>query len=668
LTAIAVNSFAGMVPRTSKRLLQDSQAQIASGARLTSGVLVPLHDCKTIYLPVIDTVAMHRIYNGTDEYFLTWDVDVDAVRGPIAGDTTYRTYYTGDNEPRVTNLAMATGAAPYPDDFYVLGVFPPATAPGASHAGGVGAAISRAFVYTFVTQWGEESQPSPASAVTTGKVDGTWTVNSMDVAPANTFATTGGSWASGIATITVASTFGLRVGEEISVSGVSPAGYNTASAVITELAAGSIKYAVTSDPGAYASAGTVTKTAPHNTTSMMKNIYWTETTASGTEYQYVKQVSVATTSTTVAGNTVAGEVLPSTDWPMPPVGLRGLCQHPSGAMVGFDGNQLCFSEVYKPYAWPNAYRDTTNHKIVGLGVFGTSVLVATEGIPYVSSGVDPSTMSLTKVDQPWPCLSKRGIVSLGFGVVYPCPQGLALIGSTGSSLATEGLYTLEEWREINPETIIAAAYGGRYVFSYDPGSGIRQMIVIDKAEFASVVAVNKRADALYGDPSNGKLYLVIDNEIVEWDSEDSPFISFDWMSKLFVVPKPMNLGAAKVDADFTLSESEQAALDAAVEAAIAANEALVASGDYEVASAMTDLGELEIGGVDLPDIPSGSADQLLFMLYVGDTLKFTKQVRSDRAFALPAGFKSDKYAIRLAGTVKVNAAKCAETFRELEKV
>jgi hypothetical protein len=121
--------------------------------------------------------------DGVTDTWLAWNADVDAVKGPIAGDATYRTYFTGKNEPRVTNLQLASSAPPFPGAFFVLGVYPPQTAPTVVHDGlGGGAAVSRAFAYTFVTPWGEESAPSPVSAVVNGLVTGTWTISNMDVA------------------------------------------------------------------------------------------------------------------------------------------------------------------------------------------------------------------------------------------------------------------------------------------------------------------------------------------------------------------------------------------------------------------------------------------------------------------------------------------------------
>lgn len=673
MSATRLKAFAAMVPRTARHLLQDTQAQVATNARLTSGALEPLHDTLLRNIPGTPGLkSVHRIVDAAgNEFFLGWDVDVDVAIGPIAGDETFRRYFTGDNEPRVTNLALANSIAPYPHDFFVLGVFPPRTAADLVHAGGAGTAVARAVVYTFVTQWGEESQPSPPTAVITGKVDGTWTIGGvtpMDVAPPNSFAITGASWAAGISTVNVASTFGLRVGEEIKVTGMNPAGYNAAGALITAIVANtSVSYALAANPGAFVAGGTLARIASHNTTGMTKRIYWTETTVSGTKFQFVKEIPVATTSTTVAGNTVAGEVIPSIDWPMPPVTMRGITLHPSGAMVGFDGNELLFSDVFIPYAYPEAFKQILDFKIVGIGVVGTTVVVATEGRPYLVAGNSPEVMSPEKVDRPWPCLSKRGIASLPWGVAYPCPQGLAVLGVSAPALLSDDIFKQEQWTALNPSSFIAACHSGRYIVSRDIGMGNRALLLIDKTEFAACIAANKNCQALYAEVGTGVLYVVIDDKIHEWDSISASFIIYDWMSKEFVLPKPMNLGAAKVDADFSLTAEETAAISAARAAVEALNVATIAAGTYEGALGQTEFGVLEIGGVDLLDLPLEAADKLQFQLWTDNKLRFTKTLTGSRAFKLPDGYKSDHIAVRITGTVKVSGVVLAPTMKELEE-
>jgi hypothetical protein len=490
-------------------------------------------------------------------------------------------------------------------------------------------------------------------------------LSALQVAPLNSFSVTGASWSSSIATYTVADTRGLRVGEEVEITGITPSGYNQ-TGVITEVNSGNIKLALASNPGAYSAGGTIDRVAPHNTTGWLRRIYWTETTVSGTLFHFVKEETASGSTSSVPGNSTVGEELPSSDWNMPDTGMKGVKLHSSGALVGFVGNELLFSEPYHPYAYPSAYRLTFPYDIVGIGVFGQSVLVATQGEPFVVSGVDPSTMAVTKVDQPWPCLAKRGIVSMGFGVMYPAPIGIVLVGSAGVTVVTADVYTQEEFRLLKPESFVASHYAGRYIASYDPGTGQRQMMILDKAEFASVVGVNKSVTVMWTDPGTGQLYVVISDEICEWDSVESSFLIFDWMSKEFVTKRPVNMGAAFVDADFTLTPAEQEAIEAARDAIQDTNQANIDSNNVRAMNGQVELGVLDIGNVDLEDLPADATETLQFILYVDGEVKFTKVISKSQRFTLPAGYKSQHFAMRLSGTVgTINRVQIAETMKGL---
>jgi len=72
------------------------------------------------------------IYLWKNQFWFRWDGDVDVARGPIAGDTSERTYYTSDNDaPRYTfdPLALTGSGDEYPLDDYLLGVPVPTAAP-----------------------------------------------------------------------------------------------------------------------------------------------------------------------------------------------------------------------------------------------------------------------------------------------------------------------------------------------------------------------------------------------------------------------------------------------------------------------------------------------------------------------------------------------------------
>lgn len=668
MVALRVVGFSGVVPRRGARLLDNNQAQIAVNCRLTSGYFGPLKQpSRVVSTGIAGIQSIFRMTDGTNDFWLSWNVDVDAVKGPIAGDTTYRTYYSGDGEPRVTNISLAISSGPFPGAFFVLGVFPPDSAPFLAAAGGASSTtVSRAFAYTFVTPFGEESQPSPASVVVTAKIDDTWTVGSMEVAPLNSMAITAASWVGGIATITVASTFGLRIGEQINVTGMNPAGFNATKAAITALTSTTVSYALGANPGAFVAGGTLARVAPHNTTGMTKNIYWTETLASGTVFRLVKNVPVATASTTITNaTTISTADMVSQEWVMPPTDMKGMILMPNGIMCGFHGNELLFSPAFIPYAYPIPFRLTTDYDIVGMGVSGSTLVVGTKGFPYVISGIDPSSMAMEKVEKPWPAQSKRSFVSTEEGVGFAVPQGLAVIGSSGRGIFTKDLYSLEEWQLLNPSTIYAAHYAGRYVFSHDLG-GVREVVIIDKGEFAAEVTANSNSSVMWGDQTTGKLYAVIQDTIYQWDADPGQVLSADWMSKEFVFPKPINLGAAKVDSVFTMTAAQVAAAQAAVAAAAAVAQALISSLRTKGSANGVSLNALSLNGSALALPPPIAWNSLTFQLYANNgQLMFSRALTDGKAFRLPSGYKSDNAAFRLSGNVTVKAIVAAETMSDL---
>ncbi len=677
MSAFRISGFSGLVPRLAKQLLAANQAQVATNCNLTSGDLRPRNGARHAFSPMTDQdiQSMFRIEKDGNEKWLTWDRDVDVARSPIAGNTGKRFYFTGDGEPRVSDYDMATaGAGPYPSRCYVLGVSPPVTRPAVSAFGGMGETASRAYVYTFVTQWGEESRPSPASNVSTGKVDDTWVLSGLDIALPNAgaiIAAAKDTPAPGYAEITLDTVFGLRALEEIvfsSVSGMPDLNGRFALASVDAVANKIVVELSTTQTDA--TGGTWARAAPHNTTGMTRRIYRTLTTASGTEYHYVATVTgtMATFSDTTSDEAVAlGEVLPSASWDMPPAGMKGIVIMANGIACGFFGNEICFSEPFKPYAWPVAYRQTYDQDIVAIGISGTTLVGMTKGNPFTITGVEPVTMGggMEKLSVAWSCLAKRGVASFAFGIGYPAPQGLVVIGAQ-SEVVTQDLFTQKEWSELAPSTFIAASADNRYYAGYS-SEGSELMLVIDKSEIASFILINQKITAIWADPWTGRLYVAADRKIYEWEGDAGTKLSYEWKSKKFIAAQPVNYGAAKIDADFDMSEPEIAAAQASHDAIIAANRAKMDSGSVGDGLADPALGEFEIGGDEMQEIPPLIVDSLQFQLWAGDTLKLARQVASSRAFRLPLGYKADNVEIVLAGNVRVNSVVLAETMDGLKQ-
>ncbi|KIO48187.1 hypothetical protein [Nitrosospira sp. NpAV] len=677
MTAFRIAGFSGLVPRLAKQLLAPNQAQVATNCNLISGDLRPRNGPLHVFSPVIgnDIKSLFHMERDGNEKWLAWDKDVDVARSPIAANISERFYYTGDGEPRTSDYETATaGIGPYPSGCYVLGVTPPVTKPTVTPSGGVEADVTRSYVYTFVTQWGEESAPSPASIATTGKADAAWMLSNLDIAPPNSgniSAAIKDTPSAGYVQVTLDSVFGLRAGETVTFAAV--AGMTDLNGTFTLVSVDSATRKIVvslSTMQAYTAAGTWTRVAPHNTLGMSKRIYRTLTTSSGTEYHYIVTIGAITTAyndTVPDIGAALGEVLPSASWNMPPADMKGIVVLANGIAAGFTGNEVYFSEPFKPYAWPAAYRQTYDQDIVAIGIAGTTLVGMTKGCPFTITGVEPVTMGggMEKLGVAWPCMAKRGVASFAFGVGYPAPQGMVIIGA-GNDIVTKDLFTQKEWAELNPETFIAASADNRYYAGYTVDES-SLMFVIDKGESASFVKVNQRITAIWADPQTGRLYVAADKKIYQWEGNAGTKLSYEWKSKKFITVPPINYGAAKVDADFDMSEAEIGAALSAYDAAIAGNQALVSADAMNDALADPCLGEYELGGDEMRPNPPLTINSLQFQLWADGALKFTNQVGNSRAFRLPGGYKADNVEIVLSGNVKVTGIVLAETMAGLKQ-
>jgi hypothetical protein len=155
------------------------------------------------------------------------------------------------------------------------------------------------------------------------------------------------------------------------------------------------------------------------------------------------------------------EECPSLIWAEPPAGLKGLVGLPNGIMAGFFGKTLCFSVPYKPFAWPVEYQQTVEFNIVGIGVFGQTAVVLTEGFPYYASGADSASMSVQKIENPQACMAKRTIASSEMGVIFASPDGLCVAGPSGVQVLTTGAFSKDDWQD----AVTSAAFG-----AYSDGS------------------------------------------------------------------------------------------------------------------------------------------------------------------------------------------------------
>lgn len=389
------------------------------------------------------------------------------------------------------------------------------------------------------------------------------------------------------------------------------------------------------------------------------NIYRTNTSDTGTAYQFVanQTISATTTYSDLVADAALGEVIPSTTYDTPPTDLAGILNMANGMTAAFHGNEICFSEPYVPHAWPPDYRYSVDYPIVAIGAVGNSLIITTQGRPYLATGNHPSTVTVYPLDLPYPCLSKRALVNMGNSIVYPSYEGLVSVSSTSPQLASLQVVTRDEWVGYYPTTMFARFYDGKYFGNYITPANERKSFIFQNAtdRIALLVSTNIWATAGFSDPQTGIYYFVQNNKLYQWDSPDQQLSLMDWKSKDFAVDTPVNMGVCKIYGDFTTPD--YAADNAAI---VAANALIIDDMGYMGGDEVAD--ETEVAGDVLESLRSSSVDaQVLFQLWTNKTLRWQRYVSTSTPFRLPTGYKTDTYAVKVSARFRIHAILMAET-------
>ena len=373
-----------------------------------------------------------------------------------------------------------------------------------------------------------------------------------------------------------------------------------------------------------------------------------EVTASGTLYYDVSETSTSTARYWGDGSYSFTDdfnylslttTLTTTEYVAPPADLQGLTVVQNTFLAGFVGNTLYFSEPNAFYAWPEAYKRSFESTIVGLASVGSQLIVLTESYPYILDGSDPAVMSQAKLPAQYPCLNPKSIVVASFGIVYATHDGLAIYSSTsGAQLLTRVVHSSDTWNEsLDPSTLVGVSYKDTYFASHSAGA-----IVFEggsKPDSPSFVDSNFIFSATWYDSLTNILYLTsgTTGDVYHWDDLEQPHLPMQWKSKVLITPEFINLGAARVVADYSTTDTPYV--------------------------------------WDTTDINWESADQdwdidnpLIFRLYVNKELLFTRVCYDSGVFRLPAGYKSDTFEIEIESLVRVRAIHLGDTPTSLRGV
>lgn len=639
MPAIHIEGFQGAIPKMAPTALQNVQAQRADNCRLYGADIDPWRKPFQIYKaaypvaqPILSIYHMIQQSTGNDRW-LTWTLDTDCVDSPVPDPTETRVYYTNANGQFKANWAMASsGNGPYPGNQMPMGIPNPVTAPTlAANGTGSGTAVTRAYTYTWVNQFGtilEESAPANAAQV---------------------------NWQSG---------------QTVTVSGFQ------------------------APPG-----------APYNFQYI--RIYRTVTNSAGTaSYLEVAQIPANQASyvDNLSDAQIPGSALSTIGFTAPPSNMIGLVMMPNGFMAGFFGNTLCFSEPYLPYAWPAIYQQPLAFSIVGLGVYGQSLVVATIDSPYILTGIHPAQLTVTRVALREPCVAKRSITADMSGVAYASANGLVGISGLVQGIVTNGMTRRTDWQKMNPTNFTSVIYNGQYFGFHadtigDSASG-GWAEAFDKSENTYLSAATRSdvasffsgppktrldfwANAAYVDRITAAMYLVNkhDNCIYQMEADPAASLNATWHSKRFILPQPANMSAIQVDADYELTDVPLASL---VQRYVLDNQT------YLAAHPNTDLG----GGVNEKQVNGGGQRQAIgntmgtvngspyiwdipslfdftnlnVRVYASDTLVYTYNPLNLEPVRMYGGFKSRIWEIEVTSNFRVRSLSMATSMEELKKV
>jgi len=356
------------------------------------------------------------------------------------------------------------------------------------------------------------------------------------------------------------------------------------------------------------------------------------------------------------------DTLQTDEYDPPPATLQGLVSVQNNFLAGFVANEVYFSELNRPHAWPISYKVTLEHNVVAMAAVGGSLFVATDAYPYLITGSDPAArFAVQRIDLNYPCTNAKSLVPMEYGAVYATYEGLAVYSPfAGSQLITKYNFDEDTWgTTLDPSTIIGAFFGSKYIGSHSTGAftferdektggifttfGVFTSYLLTQTNGKILqqngfgLLLNSPAlaqfTAAYFDSRNYKLYFSGDVDVFLFDDLTQQPTALTWKSKVYKTKDMINLGAARVIADY----------------ASLSTTTLISNWEDVSTTWETTTGTYE------------SAGEVTFTIWVNKQFLMSKQLFDEGTFRLPTGYRSDTFEVGVSSTVRVREIHLAET-------
>lgn len=619
---ITTNKFLGMLPRYQPFVLPENNAQLSVDANLVSGGLEALRMDKAIKkLPkVYAGIALYRRgrrYNFPEdsldkrEQWLFFDRYIDLVPSPAMNDAGNMSFVSGLDEFRVfdSDTLDAAHSTIGPNNSYLVGIPAPVINPTITVVDGTDA-TQRTYTYAiaFARTW-------KSGKLDLGKISAPATHEQrtyVDLAP----------------------------NKSAKITFSRPADYS--------------ERGIT-DVYIYRSAVTTTGVVTYRLVTYFPII---------PNAPIPNDVTVSNGTFTFTDNVKALDLKDTAvnlNWDAPPDDLQGIITLRNGVLAGFKGKTVYISEPNMPHAWPIPYTLQTDYDIVGLGVFGNTLVVCTNGYTFMAVVSDPARVILTPIQEAAPCQSKRSIVNYDSGVLYASKNGIIYVTSNGARLVTKNIITEKEWGLYNPSTMRATKFQDRYVVFFDGDEYVLNGFIVDFEEEATGLQglstyidtswyddVTDTVYVCYKHPTANVPYLMtfaegnIDRRVITWTSKQH-----------FSKQGLFSPAAAKIN---FYDDSE-----------VYVKEVF----NYIESSHAFNVPQVNIHSIN-GDANTNSRrviDNIIrhveLRIYVQDRLRFRGQVYDNRVLRLPAGFRGDSCYFSVTSTLPIERVQIANSVAEL---
>lgn len=700
MPALKINNFSGLRPRIPESLLPEGSATVAQNCDFAYGELRNTNGGYQINVnPLANSPA--AIYTDDGTTFYTWTTDVDAVRSPLANDTTNRLFFTDSTYMKMANRLSATASGGPPGTTEYVGVPRPQSTPTllvrlpdvtdtalytlafkfhyeysgikyqeqtitptalgsgkyqftppdmsemvsystrqdfpeTGSSGTVYKAIDTGTLYVwngnaYVTT---STDGTPTSAFVVLRI--TCTLNSdssqvFDIYTENSACeSTGGIWSLTIANDSGANTYTATLN-----TGIKEADKETRAYVYTfvntynEEGPPSSPATVVTSPIVDVRV-TVNKDSISNYAPIKEiRIYRTPTGSTIANYFYVGAVSVLSANAgpqTFTDNVKAemlNEELSSLFYYPPPSGLFNLMSLPNGILAALKGNEVWFSEAYKPWAWnPNNVKTLTATAVGGI-VHGSGAVITTVKQPVLVSGVSPDSMTAQRINVDQAGVSKWSIAVVDGVCLYASHDGLVMINGATATLAPgQKFHTRDTWRArcgTGLPGMRFSVWDGRLVIFHASNTFPAFMIRFDEADGTLTDLPDLTAKCAFISQLSDQFYYANGSNLYQFNGGSAQ--TAVWQSRELVIPVPINYGMGQALTEGSWSLELWA----------------------YVKNASTGVFEYQ--------------------------LKHTKALTDGLAtFRLPGGYETDRYRFKISGNGRFREFRMARTGRDLASV